>query len=51
MKPLNMPPDSIKKIKPEKLDNDVSLRIMQRCFWARRLYRGHVTPKVEKTEN
>jgi len=51
MKPLNMSPKATKKIKPANPDSEVSLRIMQRSFWARRLFRGHVTPKVEKTES
>jgi hypothetical protein len=51
MKPLNMSPKSGKKIKPAKPNNEVSLMIMHRSFWARRLYRGYVTPKAEKTES
>lgn len=50
MKPENMSPKSIKQIKPAKLNDEVSLMMMHWSFWARRLYREHVTPKVEKTD-
>ena len=51
MKPEKMSPKHTKEIKPEKLNDDVSLMMMHWSFWARRLYRGHVTPKAEKTDS